>query len=341
MLTYSKYPFAISLDEYVKSNLGYKISLESLMENERIVRITKKRLEEGITKKISPLKNGDSTEDEVLSFYLALGGIKTTNSIIALNLFANAEANRASTFIANEDEETLISLAKSLGVIIEKRPIKIPWIRTKQGNVRYRTLQYSVRLDSYLRISVNGQESKFRLVNSFLMNGNVYLDESLLKDFLEIAIITKIKSFANNIEINNEELKELGNNITRYLKIAENKIPTGEKTDYNSFPPCMKAIKKEIDNGSNINHEKLLLYISFLISIGVDEDEISNVLESSLGISNNLSKRITNSFLGMENLNPYRCDVMKKKNLCPMDCGAKHPILAYKRNVESKKRSNN
>ncbi|AFZ70255.1 DNA primase, large subunit [Caldisphaera lagunensis DSM 15908] len=331
MLTYSKYPFIISLEEYSKMNYGYRIDINSLLENEKIVKISKKRLGEAITKKVSPLKNGDTTDEEVYSFYVSLAAIKASNSVIALDLFAKAEANRASYFIDYEDEENLIALSNAMGLKIEKELIKIPWIINTNGKITYRMLPYYVKMEDYLKIAVNAQENAFRLVNSFLLNGKVYLDIKILKRLLEVGIIVKIKNISKDLEINDLVL-DFSNEIFRYLKLAENKIPTS-KIEYKAFPPCMTSFRELLDKGK-IDEERLYQYIAFLISIGIDEEELSDILANGLGISPNLSKRIAKAFLSIEDLSPYRCDVMKKKNLCPKDCGGKHPVLVYKKNLQ-------
>ncbi|MCE4607697.1 MAG: hypothetical protein F7B61_01890 [Caldisphaeraceae archaeon] len=331
MLTYSKYPFALSLDEYARKSLGYKVGLDELIENDKVVKIAKKRIEGAITERASPIKNGFSTDDEVFSFYLALGIVKYSNSLLALNLFTEAEINRAKNFIVNEDEESLILLARSLGVIVNKQQIRIPWIAASTGAIRYKILKYYVGLGSFLKITVASQKRELRLVNSFLVDGRVYLDESVLKSLIEVGIGTKIRSLANELEVS-EKMKNLSGVVSRYLKVVENKIPV-QKVEYNSFPPCMLSLKNEIEKGLFIGDEKLFVYIAFLISIGAEEEEISDVLERSLGVSHTLSLRITRAFLGIEDIMPYRCDVMKRKGLCPKDCGAKHPVLAYKRNL--------
>ncbi|WP_292320583.1 hypothetical protein [Caldisphaera sp.] len=331
MLTYSKYPFAISLDDYSKINYGYRINIESLLENSKIVKLARKRLEEAITKKVSPLKNGDSTDDEVYSFYLSLAAVKATNSMIALDIYAKAESNRASYFIESDNEENLIALGEFMGLKIEKELIKMPWLINNNGKIIYRTLPYYVRINDYLKIAINAQENQFRLVNSFLLDGKVYLDMKILKGLLEVGVEVKIKNIAKDLEVG-EEFSFFSNEVLRYLKLAENKIPLG-KINYDAFPPCMKSFKNLIDKGK-IEDESLYQYIAFLISIGIDEDELSNVIANSLGISPNLSRKIAKGFLSVENISPYRCDIMKKKGLCPQDCGGKHPVLVYKRNVK-------
>ncbi|MCE4623970.1 MAG: hypothetical protein F7B11_04395 [Caldisphaeraceae archaeon] len=331
MLTYSKYPFALSLDEYARKSLGYKVGLDELIENDKVVKIAKKRIEGAITERMSPTKNGFSTDDEVFSFYLALGIIKYSNSLLALNLFTEAEINRARNFIVNEDEESLILLARSLDIIVNKQQIRIPWIATSTGAIRYKVLKYYVDLGSFLKTAVASQKKELKLVNSFLINGRVYLDEGILKSLIEVGIGTKIKTLANKLEVS-EKMKNLSGIVSRYLKAVENKIPI-RKVEYNSFPPCMLSLKNEIEKGLFIGDEKLFIYIAFLISIGAEEEEISDVLEKSLGISHTLSLRITRAFLENEDIMPYRCDVMKRKGLCPKDCGARHPVLAYKRNL--------
>jgi DNA primase large subunit len=331
LLTYSKYPFAISLEDYSKTNYGYRINIESLLENNKIVKLSRKRLEEAIAKKVSPLKNGDSTDDEVYSFYLSLAAIKASNSMIALDTYARAEANRASYFIESDNEENLIALGELIGLKIEKELIKIPWLINNNGKIVYRTLPYYTRIDEFLKIGINAQESQFRLVNSFLLNGKVYLDMKILKGLLEVGVIVRIKNIARDLEVG-EELSSFSNEILRYLKLTENKIPLG-KINYDAFPPCMKNFKNLIDNGK-IGDEGLYQYIAFLISIGVDEDELSNVISNSLGISPNLSRKIAKAFIKVEDISPYRCDIMKKKGLCPQDCGGKHPILVYKKNFK-------
>ncbi len=332
MLTYSKYPFIISLEEYGKINYGYRIDIGSLLENEKLVKLSKKRLEEAITKKISPIKNGDTTDEEVYSFYISLAAIKASNSLIALDLFAKAEANRASYFIEYEDEENLVSLSKAMGLKIEKELIKIPWIINSNGKVIYRTLPYYLKMEDYLRIAVNAQENDFRLVNSFLLNGKVYLDVKILKRLLEVGIVIKIKNISKDLEVN-DLILDFSNEVFRYLKLAENKLPAG-KINYNAFPPCMTSFKELLEKGK-IDEEKFYQYVAFLISIGIDEEELSDILANALGISPNLSKRIAKAFLSIGDLSPYRCDVMKKKGLCPKDCGGKHPVLVYKKNLQS------
>ncbi len=336
MLTYSKYPYLVDLPGYLSKVYGYQVTARDLLEDARVLEIARMRIREAVESGETPQPQG-SAEEEVSSFYLAASIVAAADSLRLTEAFARAEARRALRFLEAEDRESLLSMAKALGLRASASDLRVPWV-VRRGKVLYKSLQFSVNLADYLRVTSGAQDPRWRLVNSMVKGGQVYLDDREFREFLSLAVSRRVRQLIASMP-RDESLRALASDALRLLEAKEARIPITPGLDVNLFPPCIR----ELASSPNAKGDKgLYAYLSFLASIGAPIEAITSELARGLGAHQDRARALTEALLkeGLgSRYRPYTCEVMKREGLCPVDCGARTPIEAYRRLVRQSRSS--
>jgi DNA primase large subunit len=332
LLTFAKYPYLAEFPGYLVKSYGYPVTLRDLAEDFRVVENARRRLREAIEKGEVSVTEA-SAEDEVSAFYLAAAIVSKSQSTRLAELLAEAESKRARKLLEDEDREALLAIARSLGLRASKADLKVPWTM-RQGRTFYRTLSFSVSVADYLRVVAQLNDPRWSLVNSMVKGGLVYMDDGTFRDFLSLAIARRIKDIIRTIQ-GDDSLGPYVDEALRLLAAKEAKVPIASSLDVNLFPPCMKELAP---NPRSKGDRGLYAYLSFIASIGapleVLTSEISRALEVPSERAKAFAKALLASGLGTK-YRPYTCDVMRQYGLCPVDCGSKTPLQAYRRLARS------
>ncbi|ADL19429.1 DNA primase large subunit [Acidilobus saccharovorans 345-15] len=337
MLTYSKYPFIVDAKRYLSEAYGYQVSLKDLAEDQKVFELAKTRLLDAVREGKVRVFRGVNTEEEVASFYLAAAAAAAANSKRLEEMFSRSEARRAMEFLKGEDEETLLMLAKRLGVNVTLAHVKIPWSQLRNGKINYKLLRYAVPISDYLKIVVPVPHERWSLVNSMVKGGLVFIDEETLREFLSLASEKAIYKVIDAVRSEDYKPLLLTQEALIALNAKDSKVSVSQEgPNVEAFPPCMLKLKEKAETD-----EEIYAYISFLASLGVDYktigDELARLLKLSPGAGEALARSLIEAGLG-STYKTYSCKFMKSKGLCPTDCGASHPLLAYRRNLAKLKK---
>lgn len=336
MLTYTKYPYLADFPGYLSKVYGYQVTVRDLLDDAGVLESARRRVREAVESGEAPPPQG-SAEEEVSSFYLAASIVAAADSIRLTEAFAQAEARRARRLLEAEDRESLLSMAKAMGLRVSTSSLRVPWV-VRRDKILYKTLQFSVNVADYLRVVSGVQEARWRLVNSMVKGGQVYLDEKGFRDFLSLAISRKVKQLVASMP-REESLRALAVDALRLLEAKEARIPIAPGLNLDLFPPCMKELASSpVAKGDR----GLYAYLSFLATIGTPSETIASELARALRAPQDKARALTEALLreGLgSRYRPYTCEFMKREGLCPADCGAKTPIEAYRRLVRSSRGS--
>jgi len=105
--------------------------------------------------------------------------------------------------------------------------------------------------------------------------------------------------------------------------------------DVNLFPPCMKELAL---NPRSKGDRGLYAYLSFIASIGAPLEVLTSEISRALDVPSERAKAFAKALLASglgTKYRPYTCDVMRQYGLCPVDCGSKTPLQAYRRLARS------
>ncbi len=314
MLWYAKYPFTTSLESYAKRELGYYGSIEELLSDEEARRLAQARLEASLSQDGLPSMIGSTEWEEVLSFHAALAATALSGSLRLLRRLADAEAYRVKRLLSKEDMKSLLRLSRILGLNASLENLVINWLYSKRRkNVLPRLLQFSIPLPSYLRTASRLEDRKWRLTNSFLLSGKVYMDRESFEDFICASISERIADLAENYrDLEIPMLRDLGTRIASRLDSYYGPGPF----DPSKLPACIKEIISSAREG-DLNSEKLYMLVTFLARINAPTEYLEEIIYSTGMVPRAVARVMAESLLEeAKQFRPYKCEVAVSKGVC-------------------------
>jgi DNA primase large subunit len=329
------YPFLASLDDFAIRNLGFRVTLRMLASDESIASTALSVIESSASGDYK-IREPSSTEEAVLSFYLALGAAKLLGAS-ALESVASYYASLASRAMEYEDDKSLLAIARRLGVEIENASLSIPWSVGRDGSIRVKIYNYSVRLPSFLRFAATRTPPGLELQNQMLLGGNVYLDKRLLILLLREAVRDLIYARARELDPSEIADTEFALRAREAYERAMRRR-RGVKWDPNALPPCVENSLNSIASGS-ASGDQLYLAATFIGALSLTAMEIADALklqEDDVRVRGlvNLSK-----IAASKGFAPYTCEEAKRRGLCPLanDCRGPDPLREYFRRLRLSK----
>ncbi|MEM4197540.1 MAG: hypothetical protein QW243_01695 [Candidatus Caldarchaeum sp.] len=260
----SKFPFLKEIRGYVAS---LNLRLEDFADADVLVETAVRRVEEALSKSPGRMALADLPSDvEILSHPLAMAVVAMLDSAVAKRRFAAYEAERYAGMIKNVREG-------------QRQVIHYVMSRVLGMNVRLGTHphEFWIHFPDYLKISVNLNEPRFKLVNRLVDKGYVGVSRpeamTLVKNGLEMLVYERLDK-VGKVEPP-EFLKE---HVSRLRKALESltisdKLPSVRLGPEN-WPPCMKALRTRLLAGEPISHFANFTLAAFMLKIGVGVDEV-------------------------------------------------------------------
>ena len=166
----AKYPFLKQTAEYVKT-LDLQIDNLASIGTDQILKRAEERVNDAIMNVRVP-KSLKNLDDEITSFPIALLiTIATENSFIKKR-YALAEAKQATNDFVNESKEKILKIAEDFDWNI---------ILTPKKN-KDTPLEFTLYFTDYLRNAGHLRDKKWKLTNSILSSGNIYLNKKTWND---------------------------------------------------------------------------------------------------------------------------------------------------------------
>jgi len=326
----AKYPFTPQTAEHVQA-LDLKITELEGSEYAQVLNRAEKRIEEAILyAQVGDQQRND--EIEILSFPIAVMMVSTTKDQFIKRRYALAEAKRAYNLLKQENKEKVTQIADTFHWKI--RPAKAA------------AADYALHFADFLRNTTNFNETKWKLVNRTVLNGEVLLtkDEAArllaeeVRRHIEEKLETKIGlELPQGITNRVERLQQLY--ASRKGKMRLEEIPKEIVLD--AFPPCIHQLYNTVLSGRHISHIGRFALTSFLINSGMTVNNVVDLFRSLSDFNERMTRYQAEHIAGGRGSRtryiPPKCDTLRTHGVCPgMDeiCRRiRHPLAYYRRKL--------
>ncbi len=325
LLKAGKYPFMVDPQSYLSRIIPGR-PLEILARDRDYIELARARLVAALLGGGDWRPEGLTSEDEVASFYLALAAAGKASKL-ALSKFIDAELERARRLMEEEEEDSLFEVAWRMGLRIERRIIRMPWLVDDAGRVMYRSLNMAVRVDDVLRATA-GVAS---LANMFLKDGWVYLDRGGLIELLLGAARRRLYGLVEELSgVDSEGLEELAFQVR--VAVEEASIDEigfiGE-----AVPECIKELLEKAES-RGLSEEELYVLATFLANTNAPARVLAGILASSGLAVGELANVIAEVMIvKAKEFKPYNCRELLSRGICSK-CPKGGLLEGYKANVK-------
>ncbi len=329
----AKYPFLKETAEYMKK-LNLKIEELTNPDMRQILN----RAEERVKNAILFVSIGKKRENyvEIPSFPVAIMlAIATKNSFIKKR-YALAEAKEAFIDMQFETHERIMAIALDFGWTVEQNQnYKIPF-------------EFTLNFTDYLKNTVNLRDSKWKLVNRILMNGQVHLNQKDVARLLQEEVRRRIEK-----RLEATELPSFPGKITDVAEgmvdLAKERIGREEMDGFpktvtqSAFPPCIVALQDAVSKGHHLSHVGRFTLTSFLVSIGMPSEKVAELFKSFSDYNERLTRYQIEHIAGERGsrtrYTPPNCATLQTHGVCvksnDSSCdGARNPLVCYKRKLK-------
>lgn len=296
-IDFRKYPFLKSPEEELKRYAGGVTLNDLLTSGSYYLEKAKERIDKILNdKELDPYER---IKDPVLVFYTTLYLVAALDSDLLKRKFLEKEVELIEKNLLNEDEETLLEIAKILGVDVNHEDIQI---RHKE-NKKILTIpfKFSMNFIKYIKITKEARRENdiFSLSSRILKDGKVFLT----KDETSKILSYKVKDILyDSINVSDVSIPEEIKRFADELK--------GKKT-----PPCITNLLKK----NEPNDIELSVLVTYFIDIG-DEKNAER-------FSKDLTKRLREDKRTKYII--YSCNKMKQLGLCVASCNVLNPLQLY------------
>ncbi|MEM4311026.1 MAG: hypothetical protein QXX95_01375 [Nitrososphaerales archaeon] len=304
---YARYPFLKEAGELVRL---LDLSLYDVTKFLKILDRAKERILQAFKRGKIEQELEDS-EDELLSFSLALFLVKAINNEFAIKRYSLAEALRVEAFLNEEFSNNNISII----IYLFKRLFKIE-IREFHKDEEF---FFEIPFKDYLIRATKFHDESWKLINRPLYHGYVRLKAKdlirLIREEIALMIEERIKLL--KLAKFPEKLKEIVNDLKQKAPHPTLWIGRGEVKDY---PPCVKHALKELEEGRNLPHYGRFLLASYMLAIGKGVDEIVGLFSKAPDFKEKITRYQIEHIAGLKGGGTkYRvpsCKTLAEHNFC-------------------------
>lgn len=331
------YPFLSKASEHVEA---LNISLEDMLHsralesvrirgNERVLQALQGEIRESDVHR-GYLLSSARLQVELLSYPFSRILVSCVNDGYLIRRFALKEAESACDRLMDEDTVFLLDVAHDLGCGVEL-----------DGDFR-------LFFTDYLALAAGIREFKWKLVNQQMESGWVSLGQ---KDFVRLLqeAVRKQVSEKLPLDMSSEICKSLRSYLDEIreelakLKSVFSSEGFGE-VDVECMPPCMQNLLGNMQSGVNLPHSARFAVTSFLLSIGMKQEEVMQLYRSSPDFDENRTRYQVMHIAGAQSIDssgsrytPPACSTMAtygncvgKDKICDR---ISHPLAYYRRKI--------
>ncbi|MHA2431786.1 MAG: hypothetical protein ACXADO_00970 [Candidatus Thorarchaeota archaeon] len=246
---------------------------------------------------------------------------------------AEAESKAVNKHLSTEKEPTVIDLCESsFGWTVEStgsesQRAKLPLI--------LRSFNFRLRFENYLEVAPSFQSEKWKLINRHLDSGWVpvrrsELDRLMSGKFKQLILQSTMDVPKLPMRLT-EAVQRIEAEITTRIQEREPIEITGDVTT--AFPPCISQMYQDSLQGKNLSHEARFALASFLLKIGMTEQDVMGVFKAAPDFVQNLAEyqvRHISSKSAGEGYTPPGCKKLQGNSLCPVYLRTvSDPLCAY------------
>jgi DNA primase large subunit len=329
----AKYPFLRKASSFIE---GYGLTLKDLAapEYSGIVNRAVERVRNSIEgKKI--VTDWKDPETEILAYPLALAFVYGLKMEWVISRFAVAEQKRCDELLNMEKDNQKLAEVAEDGFGWKLEPIDV--------NLEGKKFDFRLGVTEYLEVAPQFHSARWKLVNRYLLNGEVYLKKSEAARLISGSVKNKIIERATEDEIRKFEIPEAFRpHLEELMKLAKRKRVYEEEAPVGlveeAKPPCIVAIINDLAAGKSLSHMARFTITTFMLNVGEGVDDVlklfSNVADFDQGKARYQIEHIAGMIGSKTKYKPPKCDVLRSFGLCvgkDMLCDRVwHPMQYYK-----------
>jgi DNA primase large subunit len=323
----AKYPFLKETAEYIKP-LDLQIDDLASMGMDLVLKRAEERVNEAIiTGSVS--RDYKQIDIEILSFPIALLLVIATENSFIKKRYALAEAKQALCDLVNEPKEKILKIAKDFD-----------W-KIRLSSNSDSPLDFTIHFTDYLRNASHLHDKKWKLTNSILLSGNVYLNKKDVTRLLEEEIRRRIEKrldmkstkFPPELIMIAEKLKKLAAE-----NIEENVEELPKTIIQTAFPPCINAIYQAASSTHHLSQMERFTLTAFLLNIGMSTEKVSEIYKSFSDYNERLTRYQIEHIAGERGsgtrYTPPQCSILQTHGVCrnrdDLCRRIYHPLKYYK-----------
>lgn len=329
----SDFPLIREMRDYVAER---GLRLEDFQGNNEYIAAAIQKVEEALLRWPSlRLQRFRTSEVEILSHPLAMAIVAMLENPFAKRRFAAYEAERYAAFLKNIREEQKKAIAYVATNILG--------MKLKDGHPPH---EFWFHFADYLRLAVDLNEPRFKLVNRTLDKGFVAVTRAealtLVKNGLEKFIYQRLERMGNIPPP--PFLAEYVAQLKKKIEATYQKQSTATiKLDPDKWPPCMQALRKRLLAGEAVSHFGNFAVAAFMLRIGMSVDEVINIYMQRGDFDPKIAKYQVEHIAGLKGSRTKysvpRCLTMQTHGLCIEEgrlCGGvKSPMQYYRRRMKA------
>ncbi len=327
----AKYPFLKETAEYIKP-LNLQIDDLTSAGMDQILKRAEERVNEAIVYRA--INKGSKNIDlEIASFPVALLLVIATDNSFVKKRYALAEAKQASSDLVLEPKEKVLKVAQDFD-----------WNLTLASPENSSSpSEFIVHFADYLRNTTHLRDKKWKLTNSILSKGNIYLNKKDVARLLEEEIRRRIEK---RLDVKQAkfppELEEIAEKLNKLAaeKLGEMETETFPKVIVQeAFPPCINALYEAVTSSRHLSHMGRFTLTTFLVTIGMPPEKVLDLFRNFSDFNERLTRYQIEHIAGERGsatkYTPPRCSVLQTHGVCKnrddLCRRIYHPLGYYKR----------
>jgi len=327
----AKYPFLKETAEYIKP-LDLQIGDLTSIGMDQLLKRAEERVNEAIINRIVN-RNLKKIDLEILSFPVALLIVITTENSFIKKRYALAEAKQASSDLAKEPKERILKIARDFDWKIKLSP-------KEDGDS---PLEFTIKFTDYLRNAAHFHDKKWKLTNSILSHGNIFLNrkdvvrllEEEVRRRIEKRLDVKLPKYPPELIVVAERVKKLASEVIGQMEIEE--LP--KVVVQTAFPPCINALYEAASSSHHLSHIGRFTLTSFLVNIGMSSEKVNELFKGFSDYNERLTLYQIEHIAGERGsgtrYTPPQCSVLQTHGVCKnkddLCRRIYHPLAYYKR----------
>ena len=327
----AKYPFLKETAEYIKP-LDLQIDDLTSMGMDQILKRAEERVTEAILyRRIT--RNPKKIDLEISSYPVALLLVIATENSLIKKRYALSEAKQASADLAMEPKEKILKVAKDFDWKIK--------LTAKESSDS--PAEFIIHFTDYLRNTTHLHDKKWKLTNSILSKGEIYLNKKDVARLLEEEVRRRIeKRLGAKLPKYPPEMSAVAERIK---KLAMDVLGQSEMEDFPkvvvqaAFPPCINALYADAAASHHLSHIGRFTLTSFLVNIGMTPEKLNELFKTFSDYNERLTRYQIEHIAGERGsgtrYTPPQCSVLQTHGVCKgrddLCRRIYHPLAYYKR----------
>jgi len=296
----------------------------------------KERILDLFTAAFNNIENiGNYKEDETnIELYLILRIILYALNVDALtNRIANLYSKVQYTELMNENDSNLYKIFQDLNLDVKYYQIPIKYrVNKVKDQIEILETNYRIHFIDYLKLSSKLRDEYRKLVNNPISEGYVFISKRGLIRLLQEHVREKFLEIKNRSKKNSENLrtqlleidqfKRLYNRIKNEWELIKEEFEYSIDFEFKEgsqisevFPPCVKEILSQANEGQNLSHNQRLFLTFFLHALDYSVEKIVDIF-STLPDFDREKTMYQVKFAKKKGYDPHSCRTLKSLNLC-------------------------